>query len=296
MNLEQPIKPEARSGGRADAGQSRSPAGERRLADEKRMSFGEHLEELRHRLIVALVVIVAIFVLALIFQDQLFAIFTHPYNAMRASMLKKGQHDPGLLTIIKPTEGFVAYMEVAFYFSLLLGAPVLLYQMWQFIAAGLYDNEKRLVRKVLPFSLLLFALGLAFGYFVLLPMALNFLIGYSSQLQPQIRIDEYSSLLVTFILLMGGVFQLPLLMVVLDRVGLVKVEVFVKQRRLAIVINFVVAAVVTPPDYVSQLMVAVPLLLLYEIGILTARYLRRSLPRLPSSPPTKPSTDGGGCA
>jgi Tat protein translocase TatC len=239
--------------------------------NQKRMTFGEHLDELRRRLIFSLAVILGLFVLGLCFQDFLFALFIGPYERVRHSLEAKGTKLPAL-GFIQVTEGFTAYMKVVFFFALLFGAPVLLHQMWQFIAAGLYRNERRWVMRVLPFSLTLFVLGLAFGYFVLLPMALRFLLTYSTLIQPQIRIDDYLSLMVALLLLMGAVFQLPLLMIVLDRVGIMRVATFTKYRRHAIVANCILAAIVTPPDVFSQLLVMGPLVLLYEIGIIMARW------------------------
>ncbi|MEW6746506.1 MAG: twin-arginine translocase subunit TatC [Planctomycetota bacterium] len=241
--------------------------------NDRRMTFGEHLEELRRRVLVSLVGILVLFVLALIFQDFLFHVASIPYDRARQILAAKGVQ-VGNLVAIRPTDGFVVHMQVCLAAAVLLGAPLFLHQMWVFIGAGLYPKERRAVMRVLPFSLLLFAVGCVFSFTLLLPFGLQFLMGYSPKIDAQNSVAEYFKLVVALTLIMGLIFQLPLVMLVLARTGIVQRETFSKQRRIFILAAFVLAAVVTPPDVISQLFVAVPMVGLYELGILLVRARR----------------------
>jgi len=303
------------------------------------MTFGEHLEELRRRILVGLIAFAAAFVAAFVFQEELMALFTRPYERARAEvnadLLRDWQARPrhgagadpsdavvealegviqaltpqvpaetasrleelagrlrdrgppqlGPLQAVGTTETFTAYMMECLLAALIVSAPVLLFELWRFVAAGLYQHERTLVLRVLPFSLALFFGGLAFGYLVLAEMSVRFLAGYGSfeHVVPQVTIASYLGLLFLLLLAMGLVFQIPLVMTVLARTGLLQPAFFRGKRRYFILAIFVIAAIITPPDYISMLLVAGPMLLLFEAGIwLAAAAAKRRQERKPA--------------
>jgi Tat protein translocase TatC len=206
------------------------------------------------------------------------------------------------LTAISAGEPIAAYMMVCLLSAALVSAPVLLAQLWKFVGAGLYDHERRMVLRVLPFSLLLFFLGLAFGYFVLSELSVRFLVGYGGleYVRPNVTIGSYLGLLFMLLLVMGLVFQIPLVMTVLAAVGIASPQFFRKYRRHSLLAIFIVAAIITPPDYISQLLVAAPMIVLFELGIwLSAGAAKRraekqagdgggGAPKPPAAPPPSP--------
>jgi sec-independent protein translocase protein TatC len=283
------------------------------------MTFGEHLEELRRRLIFGLIAFAVAFAAAFVFQEELMSFFSQPYERARAAInetlvkewasrqhpqtgvartvdrildelekrklfdestmaelrklaaKEREEQPPRLekLQAIGTVEKFSAYMMECLLAALVISAPILLWELWKYVAAGLYEHERRVVLGVLPWSLLLFFVGLAFGYFVLAELSVRFLVGYGSfeHVIPQVTISSYLGILLLLLLVMGLVFQIPLLMSVLASVGLTSPEFFRKKRRHFILAIFVVAAIITPPDYISQLLVAGPMLVLFELGI-----------------------------
>jgi len=285
------------------------------------MTFSEHLEELRGRMIISLIAFVAVFLVAFAIQDPLLRFFTRPFqqavaeiNADLRKEWAKGRHvhekslaenivdvleaekivSPAAIEALKvraatesehdapqlPTElqavglgeSFAAYMRVCTLAAALVSAPIFLFQLWRFIGAGLYDHERSTVLRVLPWSIALFFVGLGFGFFVLAKMSAQFLMSYGEidVVRPQPAVGPYFNLLFLLLLVMGLVFQIPLVMTVLSSVGMVGPKWFRSKRRHCILAIFVIAAVITPPDYVSQLLVAGPMLVLFEAGILLA--------------------------
>ncbi|RUM36957.1 MAG: twin-arginine translocase subunit TatC [Desulfobulbus sp.] len=173
--------------------------------------------------------------------------------------------------------GVFFYLKLALVCGILVASPVIFYQIWRFIAPGLYQHEKKVL---LPFSFvssLCFLGGAAFGYYVVFPPAFRFLIGYSSEfLEPMPAVSEYFSLALRLLLAFGVVFELPVLMVFLAKIGLVDAPFLVKNRKYAFLIAFIIAAVLTPtPDVVNQFFMAAPLVVLYEISILAVRFFAR---------------------
>ena len=197
------------------------------------------------------------------------------------------------LQAVGMSESFSAYMQVCMLAAGLVSAPILLLQVWKFIAAGLYDHEKKTVTRVLPWSLVLFFIGFAFGFFVLANLSVQFLVSYGEidVVRPQVTVGSYFSLLLLLLLVMGMVFQIPLIMTVLSGVGLVTPKFWRSKRRHCILAIFIIAAVITPPDYISQLIVAGPMLVLFELGIfLAARAAKLRAARLAE----KDRNEGGG--
>ncbi|MCI5211978.1 MAG: twin-arginine translocase subunit TatC [Candidatus Electrothrix sp. ATG2] len=181
------------------------------------------------------------------------------------------------LIFISYQEGFFFYLKLALVAGILLASPVIFHQIWRFIAPGLYQHEKQLL---LPFSVIstfCFLGGAAFGYFVVFPPAFGFLISYSSEfLDPMPAVSEYFSLALHLLFAFGGIFELPVFMVFLAKLGTIDAQLLAKNRKYAFLIAFIVAAIVTPtPDVVNQLLMAGPLVVLYEISIVAVRFFTR---------------------
>jgi len=244
------------------------------MADEfKKMTFSEHFDELRRRLLRCFYGVIAAFVVCYFFKLEIGELIQKPYFNLREMDEYKGL---GLLQCIRPTEGFIFYIKASFFAAVLVNTPILLYQMWKFIGAGLYDKERKKVMRILPFSTALFMTGMAFGYFVLFPLGLNFLISCcEDQLQSAITISAYFSLFTLLILIMGFIFQTPLVMVVVTRIGLITPEFFAKNRKFFILGAFVMSALFTPPDWVTQCLLAGPLLVLFELGIILSKGMKK---------------------
>lgn len=178
------------------------------------------------------------------------------------------------IMVISYLEQFYTHLKVALIFGLLFTFPFVLNEGWKFVGAGLYKNEQRYVKMFLPFSLGLFAVGAFFGYTILIPVALTFLAQWGgADIQMAFTLGDYIGLFFTLTLVLGLVFQTPLVMVFLNRIGMVSVQGFGRARRMAILVGFVVSAFLTPPDPFSLLLMAGPLVLLYEVGILVCRLL-----------------------
>jgi sec-independent protein translocase protein TatC len=171
-------------------------------------------------------------------------------------------------------------MKIAFFASLFLTAPYTLFEIWRFVSPGLYKNEKRLVFPFVFFSTILFIGGVLFGYFVALPPAFSFFVSFSTDfLKPMISFREYLDLTLKFLLAFGLCFEMPVFMFFLAKIGIVNAKMLAKQRRYAILIIFIAAAVLTPsPDAVSQILMAIPLMVLYEVSIFVAKFARRNKP------------------
>jgi len=231
-----------------------------------RMTFGEHLDELRTRLLRSIAVLLAAVVVAMVFYRELVEIITLPhFRAMEWCGLSRDHARLLATTFGGPILGAMKLAVVA---ALFVTAPYIAAQIWGFVAAGLYRDEKRLVVRFAPASYLLFVLGCVFGYFLLVPYALYGMARMMPRehLQLLFSFTDYLGLVLTLTILLGIVFQLPLVMVFLSTTGLVRASSWSAWRRRAIVANLVAAAVLSPPDAISMLVFAVPLLVLYEIG------------------------------
>jgi sec-independent protein translocase protein TatC len=233
------------------------------MNDDKKQPFLSHLEELRERLIKSFIAVGAGCVIGYIFKEELFNIFLRPLK----DLLPEGE---GLIFTGLP-EMFFTYLKTAFIAGILFASPVVFYQMWMFIAPGLYQHEKRYIIPFIFFSTILFVGGAFFGYFIVFPMGFKFFLGYSNEyLQALPSVKKYFSLSYKLLLAFGIVFQLPLLIFFMSKMGLVTVDFLRKRRPFAVLMAFIIGAVLTPPDIISQIMMAIPLIVLYEIGILVA--------------------------
>jgi sec-independent protein translocase protein TatC len=233
------------------------------LPPPDRMSFLDHLEELRVRLIRSLVALVVGFAASWGFHERIFHFLTQP--------LRKAHPDTSFI-YTGPAEAVMLYIKMSFFVGIFLAAPYVLYQIWAFVSPGLYSHEKAYAIPFIVFGTLFFIGGAAFGHFFLFPLTFHFLgefAGDDMRFLP--RVGEYYTFYSWFLLGLGLVFQLPVVIFVMSRIGLVTPRFLLRQFKYAVLLAFVVAAVITPtPDIVTQSMLAVPMLGLYLLGILVA--------------------------
>lgn len=232
----------------------------------EKMPFTAHLAELRKRLVRILIAVGLGFMACYFLKEQLFKLITKPLFDVLPQ--KSFMIFTGL------TEAFFIYMMIAFFASLIVTSPYLLYQIWKFISPGLYKSEKKYVLPFVLVSTLLFIGGVLFGYFIALPPAFKFFVEFTSDtLKPMISFKEYLSLSLKFLLAFGLSFELPVFIFFATKIGLVNAKMLSKQRRYAILIIFIAAAVLTPsPDAFSQIIMAIPLLILYEMSIFVSKF------------------------
>ena len=231
------------------------------------MSLSGHLRELRNRILVCVILLVVVFSVCLSFAPQIVTLLTD-----------MGQRYNYVYVYIAPQELFLVYMNVALVGAVVVCFPVLAYQIYAFCSPGLSGKERGYFSGSLIAGGLCFLVGVAFAYFISLPFMLRFLIQFTGQVDvsASISIQQYVSFLLTVFVIFGLVFELPVVSVLLTGLGLVRAEWLVKGRKVMIVIIFVLAAIITPPDIVSQIMVAVPMLGLYEISIALSRVVGKA--------------------
>jgi len=234
------------------------------MDEQEKIPFTEHLEELRKRLIVCFIAVGIGFVLSYGFKEKLFQILTRPL----ISVMQTGDK----LIFTGLPEAFFAYLKVAFLSGIILATPVIFYQFWMFVAPGLYEKEKRHLIPIIFLSTFFFVGGAFFGYFIVFPYGFKFFLGFASEIiQPLPSMREYLGFASKLLLAFGLVFELPLIITFLARLGIVSVTFLKKNRKYALLLFFIGAAILTPPDVVTQIMMAFPLILLYEISIIGAR-------------------------
>jgi sec-independent protein translocase protein TatC len=233
--------------------------------DEKKLPLTAHLQELRKRLILSFIAIGTGFILCYAFAQSIFEILAFP--------LLKVMPAGGSLIFISVAEAFFTYMKVAFVAGLILASPFVLYQIWAFVAPGLYQKEKKYAIPFVVGGSLFFALGVLFGYFVAIPIGFKFLLGFATDfIKPMPSMKEYLSFSIKFLLAIGVVFEFPVVLVLLARMGVIDAKRLARQRKYAILLIFIFAAVMTPPDLISQVLMALPLMALYELSILLSRF------------------------
>jgi len=225
-----------------------------------KMTFLDHLEELRKRLMVSLIAVAVGFFVCWSFAETIFAILQAPLT----SFLPPGDK----LAYTRLTAPFFLYMKVAFFAGIFVASPVVLLQLWLFIAPGLYKKERRLAFPFILFGTVFFVLGGYFGYRYLLPATCAFFVEQGQQFKQMVTVDDYFSFASTIIMACGIVFETPILIFFLARLGIVTPAFLLQKFKWAVVLSFVIAAVVTPtPDMVTQAALAVPMILLYLIGV-----------------------------
>ena len=229
--------------------------------------FTSHLEELRKRLVISGSAWLIAFLGAYIFAEQLFRFISEPVRAA----LPEGSS----LVFIHATEPFFTYLKVSALAGLLIALPIIFWQLWAFVAPGLYAHEKKLAIPFVTFSSLCFAAGTYFGFVHVFPTIFTFLIKYgtgSGEISAMLSMGSYLSLSTKLLLAFGMVFELPIIIFFLARMGIVDHRWLSKNRKYALLMAFLVGAVLTPPDVISQVAIAVPFIVLYEVGILLARF------------------------
>ncbi len=232
--------------------------------EEHRMSLVEHLEELRRRLISSLIMLGLVTFACFALAPTLFDFLRLPLESVT------GQR----LIALGPLELFMTYLKLSILAGIFISAPWILYQVWLFIAPGLYRNEKRWVWPFVGFGSFFFIAGGSFNFFVVLPYGLRYLVEITPTIvETQYSVSAYFSFVVQLSLAFGLVFELPLVMWILSAAGIISPERYSRFRRYWVVLAFIIGGVLTPPDPFSQFLMAVPLLLFFELGILGARFL-----------------------
>ena len=249
------------------------------MNENNQNSFTEHFTELRSRLLKSILFILFIFVVSYTFAQEIYNILVDPYA--------KAVKDDGTsrrLIFTALHETFITYLKVAFFAALFFGSPLLLIQIYKFIAPGLYKNEKKALLPYLICTPILFLLGGLLVYYLVMPLAIKFFLSFESigsptslPIQLEAKVNEYLSLIMRLIFAFGISFQLPILLNLLARVGVVNSNYLKKTRRYVIVIIFAVAAILTPPDPITQIGLAIPLLLLYELSIITVKFTEKKI-------------------
>ncbi len=244
--------------------------------DDTRMPLLDHLVELRRRLIYSFLALIVMFFVSYFFSEEIFRFLVQPY-----ADLVEGQANRRLI-FTALHEAFFTYIKVAAFSALFFGFPIFASQLWLFVAPGLYRNEKGAFLPFLIATPILFIMGGAMVYYIVMPLAFKFFLSFESvggdgtqPIQLEAKVDQYLSLAMRLIFAFGVSFELPVLMTLLARVGMVSAAGLADKRKYAMVLAFVVAAILTPPDVISQIMLAVPIIILYEISILSAKFVER---------------------
>jgi sec-independent protein translocase protein TatC len=263
-----------------------------------KMPLLEHLVELRRRLVISVAAFVACFFVGYAIAEPVYQFLVAPL----ADLLEGQQGRRMIYTALH--EAFFTYVKVGFFFAACISFPIVSIQIWLFIAPGLYKHEKKALMPFLAATPFLFILGASMVYYIVIPLAWQFFLGFESPgtdgnlaivLEP--KVGEYLSLVMRLIFAFGVAFELPVLLVLLARVGLTTAEGLANKRRYAIVSAFVAAAILTPPDVISQVLLAVPIIVLYEISIICARFIekkRETDAALDDEPDPDPKPGGGG--
>lgn len=240
------------------------------------MTFTEHLNELRIRLVRCIIGAFVGFLVCYGFAEQLFELLMKP-------LMDLLQPTGGALIYTGLPEAFFTHLKVAAIAGVFVASPYIFYQLWMFIAPGLYEGERKYMIPIAFFSALCFVLGALFGYYVVFPYGFQFFLGYATEfIKPMPSVKEYFSFSTSMLFAFGFIFELPLFMFFLSVMGIVTHKTLRKYRKFAILGNFVVAAILTPPDVVSQCLMAGPLCVLYEIGIWVA-YIFGKKPKEPEA-------------
>ena len=231
---------------------------------EEKVPFTSHLEELRKRLIYSLIAVVICFLICYVFKELLFKILTLPLVAVlpeKSSMI-----------FTSLPEAFFTYLKVSFFGALFISAPIVLYQIWKFISPGLFPAEKKYALPFVFFSTIFFVGGSLFAYYAVFPIGFKFFIGFATEsIRPMFTIREFLSFSCKLLLAFGVIFELPIFMFFLAKLGVVNSRMLTAKRKYAILLIFVAAAVLTPPDIVTQILMAIPIMLLYEISVLIVK-------------------------
>ena len=245
--------------------------------NDKEGGFLSHLTELRSRLIHSFVFLFIFFIFCYFFAEYIYGFLVEPY----ADAVKNGNLERRLIfTALQET--FLTYLKVAFFASFFVTSPFILIQIWKFIAPGLYDHEKSAIMPYLVLTPILFFLGGALVYYLIMPLAIKFFLSFESvglstslPIQLEAKVNEYLSLVMKLIFAFGLSFQLPVVLSLLARIGVVDSKFLRERRKYVVVIIFTTAAILTPPDPITQIGLAIPLLILYELSIFSVNIIEK---------------------
>jgi len=247
------------------------------IKNEKEGGFISHLTELRSRLIHSFIFLFIFFILCYFFAEYLYGFLVEPYAQ---AVKNDGTERRLIFTALQET--FLTYLKVAFFASFFVTSPFILIQVWKFIAPGLYDHEKSAIMPYMVVTPILFFLGGALVYYLIMPLAIKFFISFESSglvtnlpIQLEAKVNEYLSLIMKLIFAFGLSFQLPVVLSLLARVGVVDSEFLKRRRKYVVVIIFTAAAILTPPDPITQIGLAIPLLILYELSIFSVSLIEK---------------------
>ena len=241
------------------------------MHEDEKLPFTSHLEELRKRLITAFIAIGVGFVVSFGFKERLFDILVQPL----IKVMKEGE----TLIYTGLPEAFFTYLKVSFLTGLIVASPILLYQFWMFVAPGLYKRERSMMVPIVILSSFFFIGGALFGYFVVFPWGFKFFMGFATEtIRPLPSMREYFGFSAKLLLAFGLVFELPLVLTFMAKLGIVSVDFLKKNRKYALLLFFAGAAILTPPDVITQVLMALPLMVLYEISIIGAKIFGKKKP------------------
>jgi|SRR3990172_7642073 len=247
---------------------------------DNEMSLFDHLSELRNRILVALIGFTIGFSISFAYSEILFEILTLPLHKELVLSFSTpylhfipSKNQALSLVFLAPAEAFWMHLKISMIAGLILASPLMFFELWRFVSPGLLEKEKKLAVPFVLFATILFISGLTFCFIIVLPFAINFLLTYKTlTLTPMLSVGSYVDFCLKFILAFGAIFELPLLIVFLTRLGVVTPDFLAKQRKYAIVLSFIIAAFLTPtPDAFNQTLMACPIIILYEIGIWSSR-------------------------
>ncbi|MBI3592221.1 MAG: twin-arginine translocase subunit TatC [Nitrospirae bacterium] len=246
--------------------------------EEERMPLTEHLGELRKRIIISLVALFITFVIAFNYSEEIFRFVMFPLKYsldfsvknMHVHFVPQDKLQNTKLVFLAPAEAFWMNLKVAFVAGLILALPAIFHQLWRFISPGLLQKEKKYVLPFIFSATALFLMGAAFCFFIVLPFAMSFLLTYKvgDFLMPMLSVGHYVDFCLKFILAFGAIFELPMVIIFLTKMGIVTPQGLARNRKYAVLIAFIAAGILTPtPDAFNQTLMAVPIILLYELGI-----------------------------
>lgn len=236
------------------------------MSTNEKSPFTEHLGELRDRLVRSAIAVGIGFGAAYFFKEKLFEILIAPL------VTAMGENGNAQMIFTGLPEAFFTYLKVSLLTGIILATPVLFYEFWMFVSPGLYRTEKKYFLPIVFLSVFFFFIGSSFGYFIVFPYGFKFFLGFATEnIHAMPSMKEYLAFASKMLLAFGFVFELPLVLTFMARMGLVTVPFLTKNRKYALLLFFVGAAIITPPDVVTQVMMALPLMLLYEISIIGAR-------------------------
>jgi sec-independent protein translocase protein TatC len=243
----------------------------------KKNSFAAHLTELRSRLIKSIIYLFIFFVICYFFSENIYSFLVAPYaEAVKDDPINRRM----IFTALHET--FITYLKVAFFAAMFVASPIILTQIWKFVAPALYKNEKKALLPYLIATPTLFLLGGMLVYYLIMPLAIKFFLSFETStnlnylpIQLEAKVNEYLSLIMRLIFAFGISFQLPVLLSLLARVGFIDSEYLKKRRKYVVVIIFAVAAILTPPDPITQIGLGIPLLILYELSILSVKLIEK---------------------